>query len=139
MSVGAVGGVGGGGGGAAAAGAASGGVGSAGSAGSGGVGSAGSIGSGEGASSVGDSSPGNATKEAEKNGAGGVNITQNMHVSNTNINMSTHDHMCLRDMSQGFQMQQPNQMQDCEFDLKKLIEMMLAIKLLQALNEGQQG
>ena len=92
----------------------------------------------DGASSIGtetpgkiDSSGGN-TENAEKYGMGhNIHMEQNVNITN-NINMSTQDHMQCREMcSIGESQQSP------EIDLKKLIEMMIMLKMLQAMQ--QQG
>ena len=124
MSVGAVGGVSAGGGGAAAA--AAGGVGGGSSVGS--AGEAGSVGS------VGGDAGTPSTKEAEKSGAG-VSISQNTNI--TNVNMSTQDHMCLRGMAHGTS--EASGAQEGSLDLKKLIEMMIAMKLLEEMSKDSKA
>ena len=126
MSVGAVGGVSAGGGGAAAA--AAGGVGGGSSVAS--AGAAGSVGS------VGGDAGTPSTSEAEKSGTG-VNVSQNTNI--TNINMSTQDHMCLRSMAHGHGSSEASGCQEGSLDLKKLIEMMIAIKLLEEMSKNSQG
>jgi len=103
-------------------------------AGAGSVGSAGSAGSAGEVSSVGgsggDSGP-TSTKEVEKTGGG------NQQHGAVNPNMSTQDHMCLRHMSQGSS--EVSGAQEGTIDLKKIIEMMMAIKLLEELSKDSQG
>ena len=122
-----------------------GGVGAAGGAGgSGGVTSSGGAASvaatpADGASATGAEAPGKVdsqggdTENAEKFGMGNVNMTQNVNI--TNINMSTQDHLHCREMGQagGVGQSQESPM----IDLKKLIEMMIMLKMLQAFQ--QQG
>ena len=71
------------------------------------------------------------TENAEKYGMG-HNIHMEQNVNITNINMSTQDHMHCREMSGIGESQESNMI-----DLKKLIEMMIMLKMLEALQ--QQG
>ena len=92
----------------------------------------------DGAASTGADAPGKVsgesggTENAEKFGMG-QNINMSQHTSVTNINMSTQDHMCLRDMA-GIGASQ----ESSGIDIKKLLEMMIALKLLEAMS-GQGG
>ncbi len=60
-------------------------------------------------------------------------MEQNVNI--TNINMSTQDHMQCREMGQANSIGESQQSQ--EIDLKKLIEMIIMLKILQAMQ--QQG
>ena len=75
--------------------------------------------------------PGGDTENAEKFGMGNnVNMSQNVNM--TNVNMSTQDHMHCREMGGVSQSQESP-----TIDLKKLIEMMIMLKMLQSMQ--QQG
>ena len=94
----------------------------------------------DGSASIGTDAPGKVgnsggdTENVEKFGAGqNVNMTQNTNI--TNVNMSTQDHMHCREMGQAGGVGQAQE--SPEIDLKKLIEMMIMLKMLQAMQ--QQG
>ena len=130
VSVGAVGGAGGaaGGAGAAGVGGVGGGVGGPG----GGSSSAKAVTPSQGTSSVNENSGNEISKSSDENKSMGVhNSSVNLNVNN-NVHMSTNDFMQLRQTSQCTEMQETSMV-----DLKKLIEMMIAIQLLKAMNEGQ--
>ena len=109
------------------------------------VGSVGSAGNNGGGTGVGETNPvstggdvggiasggnnpggGNPLAEVEKNGPGNI---ENFSPSRPNI--STQDHLHLRKTSMGIEC--PHKPQ--ELDLKKLLEMVMAIKLLQEMNK----
>ena len=68
------------------------------------------------------------TGDSPEKAAGAV-FNQNTTIHNSNV-MSTHDHMCLSNVGES---------QETGMDLKKLLEMIIAIKLLQELGKASQG
>ena len=79
------------------------------------------------------SGPGSDTENAEKFGNGTtINMSQNVDV--TNINMSTQDQMCLQNSALG------NSGQDSQgLDLKKLIELMMAMMIMKMMSDAMGG
>ena len=67
----------------------------------------------------------------DKKSMGAAPQSTNIHINNNNAQMSTQDFMQLRQTSSC------NEMQDTSMiDFKKIIEMMMAIQLLKAMNEN---
>ena len=93
----------------------------------------------DGAASTGAEAPGavsgvdsGGSENAEKFGMGqNINMSQQSNV--TNINMSTQDHMCMREMAG-----QGGAQESSGIDIKKLLEMMIALKMLESIS-GQGG
>jgi hypothetical protein len=93
----------------------------------------------DGAASTGAEAPGkvsggsDGTENAEKFGQG-QNINMSQQTSVTNINMSTQDHMCMREMAS-----QGGSQESSGIDIKKLLEMMMALKLLETMSSQGSG
>ena len=122
-------------------------VGGVGSAGGGGAGGAGSVsgpsggagvGAAEGAGGAGaaGSIKNDDTSAVEKCGDGGnISQTENNYYNSFNNSMSTQDHLHLQDTAVGA----CGSPEGGELDIKKLMEMMMAIKLLQEMNKMLEG
>ena len=130
MSVGAVGGAG-------AAGASGGGAGGASGAGAAGgaVGAGNSPSGAGGVEGVGGSQPGEASSKSTDDDKGVGNTYNNSQIQNNSMfsNMSTQDSMELHNCASGVE----SSSESSGIDLKKLMEMIIAIKLLEAMNENQ--
>jgi hypothetical protein len=94
----------------------------------------------DGAASAGTESPGaisgvdsGSSENAEKFGLG-QNNNMSQQSSVTNINMSTQDHMCMREMAG-----QGGSQESSGIDIKKLLEMMIALKMLDAMSSQGGG
>ena len=119
------------------------GTGGVGAAGAGGGGGAGAVSGGQAVSPVGsaadsgDFSGGNGelVKSIGDDAGGPSNTGAHVHPMGCGGNMSTQNFIEMHNHS----VQQVNQCQEGEMDLKKLIEMMMAIKLLQEMNKMFEG